>query len=237
MAKIFNLETLENDLGYTFKDKSFLQQALSHSSYINNIKRTLIDSNERLEFLGDRVLGLVIAHHLYQVFNDYQESSLAHAIAYLNSKDILYKVAVQIHLDKYVQVASNTTKKNALETIYANALEAILAAIYLDSNYDTIQAIIVRLWKPYIHNCLQPDTLVNFNPKSWLQEWAQQNNLPLPNYLQIKKEGSEHSPIFTIALEIKGHPTTTAKANSKKLAEKKVALAFISNNNLLKHNE
>lgn len=228
-----SIQDLENQLGYTFNNKSLIKQALSHSSYTYSSKVLKnINSNERLEFLGDRVLGLAVAHKLYEVFSNQEEGALATSIAYLNSKDVLCKVAEDIKLFHYIFI-SGIKRKKSLKSIYANALEAVLAAIYLDSDFKTVQKVIDKLWHPYVENSVNCDTKVSFNPKSILQEWAQKNNLPLPLYKDIKKEGSEHEPMFTVNLLIEGYEVIVAKAPSKREAQKIAAYNFLKNNNII----
>lgn len=228
-----SIQDLENQLGYTFKNKSLIKQALSHSSYTYSSKVLKnINSNERLEFLGDRVLGLAVAHKLYEVFSNQEEGALATSIAYLNSKDVLCKVAEDVKLFNYIFI-SGIKRKKSLKSIYANALEAVLAAIYLDSDFKKVQKVIDKLWHPYVENSVNCDTKVSFNPKSILQEWAQKNNLPLPLYKDIKKEGSEHEPMFTVNLLIEGYEAVVAKALSKREAQKIAAYNFLKNNNII----
>lgn len=224
LKDINNLETV---LGYYFVNKALLKQALSHSSYVHSSKPLKLQSNERLEFLGDRVLGLAMASRLYDTFANKSEGTLAAAIAYLNSCDVLYQIAKRINLQKYILV-SGVKKKQPLKRIYANALEAVLAAIYLDSSFEVVQKIINNLWEPYINSSLTNDVKVSFNPKSILQEWAQQNNLPIPLYEDRGKEGTEHAPVFTIALLVKGYKEVIAKANSKRKAQKIAAYNFVT---------
>ncbi|MGV3278399.1 ribonuclease III [Rickettsiales bacterium LUAb2] len=221
---------LEDNLNYKFKNKALLTKALSHSSYVNKEKENDLQSNERLEFLGDRVLGLVIAEYLFSYFKTEPEGVLSHCIAYLNSSELLYEISKKIALDKCIFI--HDIKINSLKKIYANTVEAILAAIYLDSDYETIKNIIINLWKPYITTSLSYDIKINFNPKSFLQEWAQKNKLLIPEYIDLKQEGSEHEPVFYISLKIVGYNEVIATGKSKKIAQKNAALSFIKTNNL-----
>lgn len=228
-----NIQDLEKYLGYNFKNKLLIKQALSHSSYTYNSKEiNNISSNERLEFLGDRVLGLAVAHKIYDLFSNKEEGILANSIAYLNSRDVLCKVAEDIKLSNYVLI-SGVRRKKSLKSIYANALEAVLAAIYLDSNFKTVQEVINNLWYPYLKESINCNTKVVFNPKSMLQEWAQKNNLPLPLYKDIKKEGSEHEPMFTVNLLVEGYDIIVAQAQSKREAQKVAAYKFLKKNNII----
>ena len=154
--------SLMKNIKYTFNNISNLNEALTHSSYDKNAK---IQNYERLEFLGDRVLGLIVASKLYMENINSSEGDLAKKLSYLVCKSTLKKVADQIELGKYVKYSN---KIDSLDSIKANALEALIGAIYLDSNLKKTSKVILYLWK----NCFDNINLAEFDPKSRLQEWC-----------------------------------------------------------------
>ena len=222
------LTEIENKLNYIFKNKALLDLALTHSSYIN--KKSNLFNNERLEFLGDKILGMIIANYLYCHFSNYTEGDLSKAYSYLTSKDILIKIAQDLNICKYIK------KRNNNETsILVDAIEAIIASIYIDStNLDNCKNFILNNWIPHLNNYLNSNVYNDFNPKSCIQEWAQKNKLPIPIYLDIKKEGEEHQPKFYVKLQILGYEDTTGIGSNKQLAQKDAATNFIKKYNICK---
>ena len=194
---------------YKFRDISNLDEALTHSSYVNNYKA---QNYERLEFLGDRVLGLIIASKLFTQDIKSTEGDLAKKLAYLVCKSTLKKIASEIELEKYVKYSK---KINSLESIKANALEALIGAIYLDSNLEKTSKVISNLWKKYFQNI----NLSTFDPKSRLQEWSLKNKKKLPEYKLVEKTGPDHQPKFKVKVLVDDLTYSTANGNSKQNAE------------------
>ena len=212
MAKIKKLMKI---ISYTFKDESLLKIALTHSSFSKEKK---IKNNERFEFLGDRVLGLIISSEIFKKNINSSEGELAKTLSFLVCKSTLINVANKIKLGEYIKHAENL-KKNALETLKANSLEALIAAIYLDSNISTASKIVLNLWK----DCFENINLSSFDPKSKLQEWSLKTKKKLPVYEVINKSGPDHNPIFTIKVLIDKKTFCLAKGKSKQDAEIKAA--------------
>ena len=204
-----NISLLMKNIKYTFNDTSNLNEALTHSSYDNNSK---VQNYERLEFLGDRVLGLIIASKLYLQNIKSSEGDLAKKLSFLVCKSTLKKIANEIELEKYVK---HSKKIDSLESIKANALEALIGAIYLDSNLDKTSKVISNLWKKYFNNI----NLSTFDPKSRLQEWCLKHKKTLPEYKLIKKDGPDHQPRFKIKVIIDPLTFSSADGNSKQDAE------------------
>ena len=202
-------DSLMKSINYKFKNISNLNQALTHSSYKSSAK---IQNYERLEFLGDRVLGLIIASKLYFQNTQSSEGDLAKKLSFLVCKSTLKKIANEIELEKYVK---HSKKIDSLESIKANALEALIGAIYLDSNLENTSKIILNLWKNYFDNI----NLSTFDPKSSLQEWCLKYKKKLPEYKLIEKIGPDHQPIFKIKVFIDNYTYSTANGNSKQDAE------------------
>ncbi len=186
-----DLSKLMNKLGYKFKDSQLLKQALTHSSFSKK------NNFERLEFLGDRVLGLVISREIFILYPNDTEGDLAKKISILVCKNTLVKVANLIDLEIFFFV-SETIKKTSFDTIKANSMEAIIAAIYLDSDFVTTYGIVVKLWKGFTEKI----NLNQHDPKSTLQEWSLKNNKKIPDYEIVKKDGPDHNPKFTVKVKI-----------------------------------
>ena len=204
-----DINSLMKNIKYSFNDISNLNEALTHSSYDKNAK---IHNYERLEFLGDRVLGLIIASKLYMENINSSEGDLAKKLSYLVCKSTLKKVADQIELGKYVKYSN---KIDSLDSIKANALEALIGAIYLDSNLKKTSKVILYLWK----NCFDNINLAEFDPKSRLQEWCLKYKKKLPEYKLVEKIGPDHQPRFKIKVLIDNFTYSLADGNSKQVAE------------------
>ena len=204
-----DINSLMKNIKYSFNDISNLNEALTHSSYGKNAK---IQNYERLEFLGDRVLGLIIASKLYMENINSSEGDLAKKLSYLVCKSTLKKVADQIELGKYIKYSN---KIDSLDSIKANALEALIGAIFLDSNLRKTSKVILFLWK----NCFDNINLAEFDPKSRLQEWCLKYKKKLPEYKLVEKIGPDHQPKFKIKVLIDNLTYSLADGNSKQVAE------------------
>ena len=216
---------LTTKLAHEFAHPDLLQAALTHPS-LSGAKRGAKNGGaspyERLEFLGDRVLGLVIAEKLYELFPDSREGDLAKRHAALVNRDACREVALEIGLDKHLRLANNEeagheTHKN-LVTL-SDAMEAVIGAMYLDGGLEVARAFIHRYWqKPAMHAEAAPD-----DPKTALQEWAQGHGLPLPSYKVLENSGPAHAPKFVVEVTVKGHTPAQAEGASKRAAEKAAA--------------
>ena len=203
-----SLTILMDQLGYQFRDKSLLKTSLTHPSFSKE------NNYERLEFLGDRVLGLIISNEIFNIYSDDSEGGLAKKISFLVCKNTLIKIADKLMLEKYFIISKNI-KKNSFDSIKANSLEALIAAIYLDSNFSNTYAIVKKLWNNYIKKI----NLDYHDPKSKLQEWSLKTNNTLPVYEVEKKEGPDHNPIFTVNLKINGKIYSIGVGKNKQDAE------------------
>ena len=200
---------LQKTIGYKFKDSELLKEALTHSSFTKEK-----ENYERLEFLGDRVLGLIISTEIYNRFEKDDEGELAKKLSILVCKDTLKKIANNIYLKNYLKL-SNEIKNSSIDSIKANSLEALIAAIYLDSDLNTTTKILIKLW----NNEIQEIDLSNHDPKSRLQEWCMKRNNKLPVYSLLKKVGPEHEPEFTIEVRYNENLFASAKGKNKQDAE------------------
>ncbi len=206
-------------IGYSFKDEELLRVALTHSSTCKG------HNYERLEFLGDRVLGLVIASSLFEKFPDEQEGDLAKRLSSLVQGATLAKLALQISLGDYILLsdAEKSSGGSSNDHILADVFESVIGAMYLDGGLEPCKAFIEDQWEDTFHTMKEPPQ----HPKTALQEWAQGQGLPLPLYEITSQSGPDHAPIFEIKLNVKGHPPTTAIGKSRAEAEKIVAKKFI----------
>lgn len=213
-------------VGYSFKNVSFLNHALCHAS----LSKTKLASNQRLEFLGDRVLGLSIAKLLYNLYPEELEGVLSVKYANLVSTKTLSSVAIKIGLPSLIEVSLQEQKRlgSQNKNILADCCEAVLGAIFLDSNFDTVFKVIENLWNEELSNI----NIASKDYKTILQEYTQKNLHTCPEYVVISKTGSEHLPIFTIQTKFRDI-TGEATGNSKKEAEQNAALSVLQQLNLI----
>jgi ribonuclease-3 len=209
------LDQLQQDLGYRFSDPALLTKALTHSS-------TGQDRNyERLEFVGDRVLGLVMAQTLFSTFPDESEGGLAKRLSALVQGRTLAEIAAEIDLGRFILLSDSERESGGAdnENILSDVMESVIAAIYLDGGLDPAAAVIKELWGGRIHTLEKAPQ----DPKTELQEWVQARGWPLPVYDIADRSGPDHAPIFVIKLSILGHEPVTATGPSRRQAEKKAA--------------
>ena len=217
MKKKKNIKKITLDfLINSTNDKKFIEKALLHPSHGGK-------DFQRLEFLGDRALGLIIAQKLYQTYTNDDEGLLAKKYAYLTSGYVCAKIAKNINLQKKIIVSRNLVIN---ESILGDSMEALLGAIYLDTNIKYLQEVILNLWQ----NEIISSKIVNLDSKTALQEWSQSKGLGLPIYEIFKKEGLAHLPFFEVKVKIKGYKELLGKGNSKQNAELDAAKNFIKIN-------
>ena len=220
-----DLSLLEKKIKYKFKDISLLKLALTHSSF----EKTL--NNENLEFLGDRVLGLVIAEKLIKDYPSADEGSLDKMLSSLVNRNTCFMVANNLALGDFILLGSTERSSlgNKKKSILSNACESILGAVYRDSDFVIVKKLILELWRERIHNIDQ--NLID--PKSFLQEWTLKKYKKLPEYKTLSKEGPDHEPIFEIELKFMNYKKAFSKARSIKEAEKLAAESFIQLNKII----
>lgn len=219
MSENKSLETVQKNLDYQFKDISLLRLALTHASMGKD------RNNERLEFLGDRVLGLAIAELLNGQFPEAPEGELARRFNRLVKKDTCAIVARELDLGPFIIMGEGERESGGSEkpTILADACEAILGAIFLDNGYESTKTLILRMWSPKL---LSSD-IIPTDPKSALQEWAQSQRRPLPKYTEVSREGPDHAPEFTTEVGIEGLPPSRGKGTSKRASEQDAARTML----------
>jgi len=213
-----SLSRLQTTLGYQFKQEGLLKQALTHRSYCRGT------NNERLEFLGDSVLSLVISHRIYEQKPSASEGDLSRIRASLVNESALARVARDINLGDYIYLGGGELKSGGFrrESILSDTLEAILGAIYLDSNFTQAQASILYLYREYLQNLPNQTSLKD--PKTRLQEYLQSEKVDIPEYVVVKTIGKSHNQIFTLTCRIQSlNIETSGIGSSRKKAEQDAA--------------
>ncbi len=213
-------EGLALRLGYRFKDSALLEQALTHSS-MSGAGGDRLSSNERLEFFGDRVLGLVIAHLLFQRFSDEREGDLARRHAALVRKEALARVAMEVDLGDCVRMSRGEDEAGGRTNpgLLADACEAVIGAIYLDGGLEAAAKFVQEYWQPLVNE----DTTPPKDAKTMLQEWAQGRGLALPQYRETARKGPPHAPIFSVEVTVLGIAPVIGVGPSKRSAEQAAA--------------
>jgi ribonuclease-3 len=220
---------LATRVGHTFADPSLLEEALTHRSALDRQrtrKLTFPFGNERLEFLGDRVLSLVVADMVLRQFPDEAEGELARRHTALVRAEALGEVARIIGLGTYLRLGDSerATGGETKLTILADACEALIGAIYRDGGLAAASAFVERHWAPFLHSDPQPPR----DPKTALQEWAQGRGLPIPIYREVGREGPPHKPRFVIEATVEGSAPERGTGGSKREAERAAAQALLA---------
>jgi len=241
---------LEKLLGHRFKDEDLLRRALTHSSVAGarsgrgksspgrdgdgNISDAVAD-NERLEFLGDRVLGLVVAEMLAELFPKAREGELARRFNQLVRGETCTQVAKDLDLGRFIRLHGNELGLGGRghDSILADAMEALLAAVFLDAGYEKSRKVIRRFWMPYSER--EPE--VTLDPKTALQEWAQGERKVLPAYSEVSRSGPDHAPIFIAQVAVDGFDPAQGQGGSKRIAEQNAAEAFLVREGMWPTNE
>ena len=225
------VDEFEKKINYKFKNKSLIDLAFTHSSFKNKINKNY----ERLEFLGDRVLSLVISEDLFLKYSNENEGALSKRLSDLISKQKLLEVANEISIKEMLKIDQFEKRNLKLKkniSILSDVCEALIGAIYLDSNLENAKKFISKYWKKKISKNILPPQ----DPKSLLQEVAQKKGLNLPKYILKNKEGPPHNPRFEIEVFLKGIRKFSAIAKTIKIAEINAAkkmVDYIFKNKLL----
>ena len=217
-----DLEKLEKKIGVKFKNKDLLQQSLVHRSYINEHKNFELDQNERLEFLGDAVLELVTTEFLYNTFSN-PEGELTNYRAALVNRKMLAKISNEIGLEEYLLLSKGESKDTgrARQYIIANALEAVIGAIYLDQGYNESKIFIEKYFLSKMNDILEEKLYQD--PKSTFQEKAQDKVGVTPAYKVIREWGPDHDKHFLIGVFLGEEKIAEGEGISKQAAQRKAA--------------
>ncbi len=214
-------------LDHTFARPELLVEALTHRSALDrqpDLKAAFPHGNERLEFLGDRVLSLAMADLLLRRFPHEREGDLARRYSALVQAQTLAEIAQAIDLGNDMRLGDSEAQSGAVRpTILADGLEAVLGAIFLDAGFAAAAACVERLWGERLSDTLAAPR----DPKTSLQEWAQARRLPLPGYREVGREGPAHAPVFVVEVSIRGHEPGSGRAGSKREAERLAAAALL----------
>lgn len=224
MARARSTKGLETALGYTFQDRATLERALTHAS--TRTERSTPQDNERLEFLGDRVLGLTIAELLVEMDPLASEGALARRFNRLVRRETCAKVGRSLQLGAALRLSASEEDSGGRDkdTILADAVEALLAAIFVEGGYDVVKDVVRGIWRPMLEAL--PESVTD--AKSALQEWAQGQGLALPEYVQISRSGLDHAPVFTTEVRIAGRAPIRGTGASKRVAEQNAATALLA---------
>ena len=220
------IDDLQEHLGHSFADPALLHQALTHKSALE-VQQAIPQSYERLEFLGDRILGLVIADYLFAAHPAEKEGALARRLNALVSGQTCASVAREISLGQHIH-SENGVGREPTQNLLADACEAVIAALYLDGGLDVARAFILTHWK----SRLEGQVAASRDPKTSLQEWTQAKGLPIPDYDIVERTGPDHAPNFTVRVKIKGFPAAEASGSSKRKAQQRAAAGFFRQHNI-----
>jgi len=209
-----NFQNLEKKLKISFKNKSLLKQSLTHKSFDK------INNNEKIEFLGDRVLGLVIAKKLLEIYPNEKEGILDKKFASLVNRNTCLEIAKTIELDKYILTFDQKRKNSIEDKVIADSCEALIGGIYLDKGFNFTEKIIMNLWKTHI----EKSVVTQIDAKTKLQEYSLKKFKKLPIYKLISNTGPRHKPIFKISVKLINTKSYQAEGKSKKDAEQNAAI-------------
>ena len=215
-----NYQILEKKLKIFFKDKSLLIKSLTHKSFDK------INNNEKVEFLGDRVLGLVIAKKLLEIYPDEKEGILDKKFASLVNKKTCLEIAKHLELQKFILTRNIKVKKDIIEDkVLADSCEALIGCIYLDKGFAIVEKVILRLWSKHIKDSI----ITQIDAKTKLQEFSLKKFKKLPIYKLISNTGPRHKPLFKVGVKLVNTKLYLAEGKSKKDAEQNAAILCLNN--------
>ena len=217
---IIDYSNLEKKIGISFKNKDLLIRSLTHKSFDKD------NNNEKIEFLGDRVLGLVIAKKLLEIYPHEKEGILDKKFASLVNKKTCLDIAKKINLQNYILTFNSKSKKNVIEDkVLADSCEALIGSIYLDKGISVVEKIIIKLWNDHI----KESVITQIDAKTKLQELSLKKFKRLPIYKLISNTGPRHKPVFKVAVKLMNTKFYTAQGKSKKDAEQNAAILCLQN--------
>lgn len=224
------VQALEARLGHAFSDPGLLERALTHPSVGEGGKA--VPDYQRLEFLGDRVLGLLVAERLSADHPKADEGELSRRLHALVDRDSCARVARRLEVGPALRLSPGETKTGGRDKdgILADVTEALMAAVYLDGGLAAARGLFERIWAEELAEGGRPR---HANPKSALQEWAQGQGRPLPAYEVVGRSGPDHAPVFTVQVTVEGLEPLTAQGRSRQEAEKAAATAMLSREGLI----
>ena len=221
MSEKKKLNLFQKKINYQFKEISNLKESLTHPSHYKEIKskKSEVNNFERLEFLGDRVLGLAISSLLFNKYKNINEGDLSKKYSYLVQKNFLFKISQDLLIKDVLLYSYNQNNKKMLTSIFSDAVESIIGAIYIDGGFKNSYNFVKKFWSPYLYIQISKTQ----DPKTALQEISQQISKKLPEYKLISKRGPSHIPVFTISLKVLNLKIIKAFGSSIREAESKAA--------------
>jgi ribonuclease III len=215
----------EQTIGHSFRDQALLDQALTHKSHVNEAKHKHLKHNERLEFLGDAVLTLVISEHLAAMFPESTEGDLSKLKARLVSEVSLAAASRRLDLGALLRLGrgEELTQGRGKPSILANTLEAVVAALYLDAGLEVARKFVLRIFSNELHDVQEPGGPALYDYKTRLQEWCQKEHDTLPHYVIVRESGPDHQKTFEVQLTVRGDVLGVGMGRTKKEAEQMAA--------------
>ena len=215
---IKNLANFQKRIGINFHNQKLLTKSFTHKSY------NPVENNEKLEFLGDRVLGLVISQNLFKFFPNDKEGDLDKKLASLVNKKQCAVIAKDINLQEYILIKNSNNRTSIENKVLSDCLESVIGCIYLDQGLEVAEKFIIKNWRKYLNKSL----ITERDSKTKLQEYSLKNYKSLPVYKLLENKGPRHKPLIKVSVNIKNSKNITATGNSKKEAEQKAAKKLLT---------
>ena len=215
---IKNLANFQKKIGINFNNQKLLTKCFTHKSY------NPVENNEKLEFLGDRVLGLIISQNLLKFFPNDKEGDLDKKLASLVNKNQCAVIAKDINLQEYILIKNSNNKTNIENKVLSDCLESVIGCIYLDQGLEVAEKFIIKNWRKYLNKSL----ITERDSKTKLQEYSLKTYKLLPVYKLLDNKGPRHKPLIKVSVKIKNSKNITATGNSKKEAEQKAAKKLLT---------
>ncbi len=215
---IRNLTNFQKKIGINFNNQKLLTKCFTHKSY------DPVENNEKLEFLGDRVLGLIISQNLLKFFPNDKEGDLDKKLASLVNKKQCALIAKDINLQEYILIKNSNNRTNIENKVLSDCLESVIGCIYLDQGLEIAEKFIIKNWQKYLNKSL----ITERDSKTKLQEYSLKTYKLLPVYKLLDNRGPRHKPLIKVSVKIKNSKNITATGNSKKEAEQKAAKKLLT---------
>ncbi len=231
MTSVSALESLQSSLAYRFQNARLLEEALTHKSYVNEQKAVTLPHNERMEFLGDAVLSLLVSEHLTSLLPNSTEGALSKLKARLISEKVLAQVARRLALGHSLKLGrgEERSKGRDKDSLLADALEAVIAAVYIDGGLDQVRCVVTNLFaSEYSHVATQHYRPGADDYKTQFQEWCQKRFESLPQYAVVGESGPDHDKRFVVELTVQGTVVGRGSGRTKKEAEQVAAKEALS---------
>ena len=213
-----NLANFQKKIGINFYNQKLLAKCFTHKSYNS------LENNEKLEFLGDRVLGLIISQNLLKFFPNDKEGDLDKKLASLVNKKQCAVIAKDLNLQEYILIKNSNNKTNIENKVLSDCLESVIGCIYLDQGLEVAEKFIIKNWRKYLNKSL----ITERDSKTQLQEYSLKTYKLLPVYKLLDNKGPRHKPLIKVSVKIKNSKNITAIGNSKKEAEQKAAKKLLT---------